>query len=142
MALLGGGVGGAGNPVGGSFTGPAEALELALNYGYGYSGQIDLDNGEKTLLRFTSGNYLFVGQWQMVFDKTAFNTGEALGYTIKLNETTVARLELEAAATTTEAIQRPVAIIIPAYTEVEILADTDGGSIFVTGLLTGEIFRD
>ena len=142
MALDGGG-GGGGGPLGftNSFTGPAEALELSLNYAYGYSGQIDMDNGEKTLLRFTSGNYLFVGQWQMVFDKTAFNTGEGLGYTIKLNDTIVARLELEAAATTTEAIQRPVEIIIPPYTDVEILADTDGGSIVVTGLLTGRIFK-
>ena len=47
MALLGGGVGGAGNPVGGSFTGPAEALELSLNYAYGYSGQVDLDNEKR-----------------------------------------------------------------------------------------------
>ena len=35
-------IGGAGNPVGGSFTGPAEALEVIGDHAYAYSGEITL----------------------------------------------------------------------------------------------------
>ena len=77
----------------------------------------------------------------MVFDKTAFGTGESIGYTVQLNNIAVARLELEAAATTSEAVQQPVPLVIPPYTTVTITGDTDGGSIVVTGLITGRIYK-
>ena len=109
-------------------------------YAYGYSGEIDLNNTTQTLFSYTNENFIFVGQFQMLFDKTQFNTGEALGYTIKFNDLIVARLELEAAATTTESIQSPVNIVIPPLTEVVITGDTDGGSIVVTGLVTGRVY--
>jgi hypothetical protein len=115
-------------------------LNIVNKFAYGYSGQIDLDNTTQTLLSFQTGNYTFVGQWQMVFDKTAFASGESIGYTVKLNNIAVARLELEAAATTSEAVQQPVSLIIPPYTTVTITGDTDGGSIVVTGLITGRIY--
>jgi len=76
----------------------------------------------------------------MVFDKTAFGTGESIGYTIKLNNSIVARQELEAATTTTEAVQEAIDLIIPPMTSVEIIGDTDGGAIVVTGILTGRIY--
>ena len=44
MAILGG----AGNPVGGSFTGPAEALEIAGDFAYAYSGEILVTNATVT----------------------------------------------------------------------------------------------
>ena len=50
MALLGGGVGGAGNPVGGSFTGPAQALEIIGDLGYAYSGAVGVGAGDVTML--------------------------------------------------------------------------------------------
>jgi hypothetical protein len=63
MALLGGGVGGAGNPVGGSFTGPAEALEIIGDHCYAISGEVqDAASGgaNSTLFKFTSGNFYAV----------------------------------------------------------------------------------
>ena len=59
-------IGGAGNPVGGSFTGPAEALEIIGDHAYAYSGAVALDNttNENTYIKFTSGNYYFVGTMQ------------------------------------------------------------------------------
>jgi len=116
-------------------------LNVVNEFAYGYSGQIDLNNTTQTLLSFQTGNYTFVGQWQMVFDKTAFGTGESIGYTVQLNNIAVARLELEAAATTSEAVQQPVPLVIPPYTTVTITGDTDGGSIVVTGLITGRIYK-
>ena len=61
MALLGGGVGGAGNPVGGSFTGVSFALEYILDRCYSYSGMLDPSTSEQTQLEFTTGNKLIVG---------------------------------------------------------------------------------
>ena len=64
MALLGGGVGGVGNPVGGSFTGPAEALEYVGDFAYATSGVInDAGTGgaNATLLDFQMGSGMLVG---------------------------------------------------------------------------------
>jgi len=144
MAPIGGPTGGgqAGFGSGGSFTGPAEALELIGNHGYAYSGQIDLASTEKTLLSFTSGNYYFVGNWQMLYDWTGFSAGESLGFTIKLNEVTIVRVELPKSTAEIDSVMREVPLIIPAYTEVEILGDTDAGNIYVSGMLTGRIYRE
>tara|TARA_Y100000310_G_C19960009_1_gene480794 strand:- start:57 stop:470 length:414 start_codon:yes stop_codon:yes gene_type:complete len=57
MAILGG----AGNPVGGSFTGPAQALEIIGDHCYAYSGFSTFTNAaEVSLLEFTSGNFYSV----------------------------------------------------------------------------------
>ena len=53
MAILGG----VGNPVGGSFTGPAQALEIIGDHAYGISGQFGIDSSNVvTHFEFTSGN--------------------------------------------------------------------------------------
>jgi hypothetical protein len=122
------------------FSGPQQGITIAKEFFYGYSGAIDLNNTTTTLFSFHTGKYVSVGQFQMVFDKTAFNTGESLGYTVKFNNNIVARLELEAAATTTESVQDPVDLIIPPMTSVLITGDTDGGSIVATGILTGRVY--
>ena len=137
MAILGG----VGNPVGGSFTGPAEALEIVGDHAYGYSGQVNLAATEKTLLSFTSGNYYFKGDWQLLYDWTGLSAGEEIGYTVKMNGVIVARALFVLSTTFIDNTMREVPIIIPAYTEVEILGDTDAGEILVTGLLTGRIYR-
>lgn len=122
-----------------TFSGTQQGITIAKEFFYGYSGQIDID-GSATLFSFHTGKYVSVGQFQMVFDKTAFGTGESIGYTIKLNNSIVARQELEAATTTTEAVQEAIDLIIPPMTSVEIIGDTDGGAIVVTGILTGRIY--
>jgi len=132
---------GGGNPVGGSFTGPAEALEIVGDHAYGYSGQVDLNSSEKTLLSFTSGNYYFVGNWQMLYDVTGFSAGEMMGYTLKMNDTIIARAEIAQGTSAIDSIMREVPVIIPSYTKIEILGDTDAGGIVVTGMLTGRIYR-
>jgi len=132
---------GGGNPVGGSFTGPAEALELLGDHAYAYSGAVDLASSEKTLLSFTSGNYYFVGNWQMLYDHSGFSLGESLGYTVKMNGKKIARLELVNSNATLDDVTRRVPLIIPSYTQIEILGDTDAGNIYVTGILTGRIYR-
>ena len=51
-------IGGAGNPVGGSFTGPAETAEYVNDRTYAYSGTISATNSSTpiTMLKYTSGS--------------------------------------------------------------------------------------
>ena len=46
-------IGGAGNPVGGSFTGPAEALEIVGDHGLALSGLFSSNTSTYTMLNFT-----------------------------------------------------------------------------------------
>jgi len=139
-----GGAGGAGNPTGGSFTGPAEALEIAGDFAYAYSGQFPASQTQQTVLKFTSGNYLFVGE---VFLTAAISNVDLsaiipVGCLIKLNNAIVIN------ATTGNASkdspdQVLIPIIIPAYTDVEIIIDSnDGNSAYLSTIsMTGRIYR-
>jgi len=130
MALLGGGVGGAGNPVGGSFTGPAQSLELVGDqsgdhkFGYAYSGVIEPGAGPTTVLDFTTGNYLCVGRFEMNADFKG-GGGSDYGVTIKLNGTTI--IFEQDIANNWLAGDNEFHVIIPPYTAVEGLL-SDGGS--------------
>ena len=114
MALIGG----AGNPVGGSFTGPAEALEVVGDHGYAYSGVLDIDNTETNMLSFTTGNFYFVGTIQF---NVVERHGESFLYQFYLNETVVQGYIIDP----DEARQPPtnfINVIIPPYTEVRATA--------------------
>jgi len=124
-----------------TFLGPNLGLSVVSDHAYAYSGQVDLATTEKTLLSFTSGNYYFVGNWQMLYDWSGFSAGESLGYTIKMNGNIIGRTELAKSNSALDSIMREVPLIIPAYTVVEILGDTDAGNIYVTGMLTGRIYN-
>ena len=54
-----------------TFSGTQQGITIAKEFFYGYSGQVDID-GSATLFSFHTGKYVSVGQFQMVFDKTAF----------------------------------------------------------------------
>ena len=119
MALLGGGVGGAGNPVGGIFTGPAEALEIIGDHAYAYSGEVLVSQTAATskFFDFTSGNYYFEGVMQ-------FNYYDVLGdddirYDIKFNGTVVMSYFTGNAKVYTTP-DNVVPILIPPYTQVEV----------------------
>ena len=67
MAPIGGPTGGgqAGFGSGGSFTGPAEALEVIGDHAYAYSGMFPGSNTSQQAFNFTTGNYYFVGDVQV-----------------------------------------------------------------------------
>jgi len=133
-------IGGAGNPVGGSFTGPAEALEIIGDHAYAYSGLIPATTTDQTALSFTSGNYYLVGYLQLnapVDDdspadvtltavRVSFN---GVGVFILVTGNNVHR--------TARSVRQK--IIIPAYTEVTAILDSEGiapdqyGSVVITG---------
>ena len=135
-----GGAGGAGNPIGGSFTGPAEALEIIGNHAYAYSGRISVPNVDTTLLKFTTGSHYikaeiaFTSSDSTADDYTAhvtMNGGKVFGVFF-LN--------------TPQAYPygtQPVTLIIPPYTEVEAymknITTSSSYNWYVT--LTGRIYR-
>jgi len=145
MALLGGGVGGAGNPVGGSFTGPAEALEIIGDFAYAYSGLVQVDTSAVTQLEFTTGNFLFVGDLTIfgVSNPDAVDPGATSIAEIFLNGVGVFNVKL---STTEEDMPTTATIpfLIPAYTEVKVDITGDTGSAgYTTGAsCVGPIYRD
>ena len=144
MALLGGGVGGAGNPVGGSFTGPAETLEIIGNHAYAYSGTFEATTAEQIALEFTTGNYLFVGKIQLNAFLQLSNVSVRQGAAnITFNGVQVA-LFMAASPNENAPFETSQDLIIPAYTEVKVtvIASTDDADNFATVGLTGRIYRD
>jgi len=141
MAILGG----AGNPVGGSFTGPAEALEIAGNHAYAYSGDYPASTTPATRLSFTTGNYLFVGevrQMGMIDPDGNIGDGRIAVVTIKMNGAIVMLSKVDA-QNETQPSADVMPIIIPAYTEVEFIQDASSSESNFLGTLsiTGRIYR-
>jgi len=142
MAILGG----VGNPVGGSFTGPAEALEVIGDHAFAYSGMFGGSLSSKTALSFTTGNYYFVGQTQvnMAFEYESGDTPNTLTtqIRIKLNGSIIAQVVvgLQSLDSQSTAVQD---IIIPPYTQVEvdIVADGDVANRLMGCTMTGRIYR-
>jgi len=136
MAILGGGVGGAGNPVGGSFTGPAEALEIIGDHCYAYSGSFNPTTGPTTYLSFTTGNYYTVGQFEMNGD-FAGGGGNYMNVDIYLNDTKI--IHEQDIANNYLAGDNQYAVIIPPYTKVQ--ADLGGASVPMNINYIGRIYR-
>ena len=133
-------IGGAGNPVGGSFTGPAEALEIVGNHAYAYSGIISQGSSTpSTFVKFTSGNFYFVGEIAF-FNNEGGNSDTFLE--IKLNGAIVVKGRYAAStANPSVNLEQAVPIIIPSYTEFEGLLGTDV-SQDLTMSMTGRIYRE
>jgi hypothetical protein len=62
MPLIGGG--GAGNVAGGNPTGIGTSINYIGNHAYGYSGSIDVNNTETTLLEFSTGQQYMISKIQ------------------------------------------------------------------------------
>jgi len=56
-----------------TFLGPNKGLSIAKDHAYGYSGVLDINGTETSMLEFTSGDFYFVGTVQ-------FNYVELNGY--------------------------------------------------------------
>ena len=133
MAILGG----AGNPVGGSFTGPAEALEIIKDRIYGYSGVIAIDNNETNFIDYTTGN--FVSVLRVEFNYVA-DSGDNFTYFIRLADTIIQQFNVGQAE---PGPYRPLSIIVPAYTNIKCSAANTTGTTprnQVCGV-TGRIYR-
>jgi len=142
MAILGGGPGG---PVGSSnsFVGPQEALELVGNHCYAYSGVI-LSAGSQSAATtrtniFTTGNYysdVIVSWANEQVSGTADNFVE-----IKMNGATIYQWRAQTGAQSNETNPKNLHLIIPSYTEVEVLVGTSADPVDWTMVIAGRIYR-
>jgi len=140
MPLIGGG----GNEVGGVFTGPAKALEIYGDHAVAYTGSFPADTTQTTRLEFTTGNYLFVGEIRLcgMIDETTAANGRIATMTVKMNGNKV--LFAKTDGTEEDMPSADVApIIIPAYTQVEVLQDSNDDDVAYAGTIsiTGRIYR-
>ena len=119
-----------------TFLGPNKGLSIAGDFAAAYTGAQASHTTKFTVLSFTTGNYLFVGEFQLngainLNDPTDINQTNA---TIKLNGNVVSLL-----TSGNGAIDAPMsqtqAVLIPANTEVTVEFDMDNISAdrFATG---------
>jgi len=145
MALLGGGVGGAGNPVGGSFTGPAEALEIIGNHCYAYSGGIGATTSELTYLSFTSGNFYTVAELT-VNGHLEFSNGQGTfdAWKLQMNGVIIGVYKTETTLTTADLVGTVIIpLLIPPYTEIIVSCLTNDANTDKLGScsIVGRIYR-
>ena len=145
MAILGGGPGGGGPVgVGNSFTGAAQALEIYGDFAAAYTGLQASSTSQYTVFDFTTGNYLFVGVFQVNAGQQDDSPGtlDQTMANIKFNGATISRL-----TTGNDASDMPFSadqpIIIPSYTEVLTTLDMNQATAdtYATASFTGRIYR-
>jgi len=140
-----GGAGGAGNPTGGGFTGPAEALEIYGDFAAAYSGAVQMNTSPVEHLNFSTGNYLFVGSLTFAgpckIDNQA--VGAASVVEISFNGVVIFKLKVE---TDNEDMPTEVTIpfLIPSYTgvEAEVQSNATTGGFTTSINVIGRIYRD
>ena len=141
-----GGAGGAGNPVGGSFTGPAETLEIVGNHTYAYTGLIQADTASAVVLSFTTGNYYFVGEMQInsPLSQTAPQFAGIGAAHLSLNGLDIVGIK---SGGSEQADDNPTSertrVIIPSYTEVLVTVDSNvtTSESYISLSLVGRIYR-
>jgi hypothetical protein len=136
MAILGG----AGNPVGGSFTGPAEALEIVGNHCFAYSGEVpDAASGapDTTLLKFTSGNYYSLVKIGFSTDQTG---GDHLYLDIILNNSIVYSSVWDD-GNANWGNGTPIDFLIPSYSEFEMKWGINSVTKNAAASIVGRIYR-
>jgi len=145
MGLDGGGGGGGGIlGVTGSFTGPAQALEIIRDFAYAYSGIIPVGPTETTMLDFQTGNYLFVGTIQFLYASQADAApADDVFYKMEMNGTSVLQyVETGYASSSSRSPHDPVNIIIPPYTEIKVTSEMGtSNTINQTVIITGRVYR-
>ena len=139
------GGGGGGGPVGvsNSFVGPQEALELVGDHCYAYSGVI-LSAGSQSAATtrtniFTTGNYysdVIVSWANEQVSGTADNFVE-----IKMNGAIIYKWRAQTGAQSNETNPKNLHLIIPSYTEVEVLVGTSADPVNWTMVIAGRIYR-
>ena len=137
-ALLAGG-----NPTGGSFTGPAETLEIVGDHAYCVSGDQPSSTTPATVMNFRTGNFYLVGEFQVNMAVQANATPSSVSYAIiDFNGTTVSRLVAGLTSADSQTTTTTL-LVIPAYTDVSVslYSDANESARLATLSLTGRIYR-
>ena len=136
-----GGAGGAGNPTGGSFTGPAQQLEITGDFIYGISGNVATTNAETELLETTTGNFIIEGRAQFSYNA---NASDNFHYKIYFNDSEVfSYLAGHGSAEGSEYPDNVIPLIIPPYTKIKLTAEnlSSGSAHNQMVMITGKIHR-
>ena len=101
---------------------------------------------QRILQIFTTGNYLFVGEWTVcgsVNKDGVSGTGGIDQFYLKLNGTTVMSLKTDTGEEDMPT-KLTVPVIIPSYTQVQASADCtiNNGNWLVSNTLIGRIYRE
>ena len=132
-------IGGAGNPVGGSFTGPAQALEYVGDHCYAYSGVVPCSSSGTDLLNFTSTTSAYiVAEIQM---NAVTEDASNFDYALFMNGTEVAGW-LNTGSQQPHQPQNPVKIIIPPGTTVRFQATSSASTVDHAATLVGRVYRN
>jgi len=133
-----GGPAGGGNPTGGSFTGPAEAIEIIGDHAYAYNQATSSGNNsaDVTMLQFTTGNYYFVGRINYADER---EQGDKRMIEIQFNGATIYSNFFDDAP---NGFYSPITtIIIPAYTEFQLNFGINAVTIVGSVSITGRVYR-
>jgi len=131
-------IGGAGNPVGGSFTGPAQSIEVIGNHMYAVSGAVNFDDTETTCVEATTGNYYSYAYIQVGISEVS---SDNVFLRVYLN----GALVFLHTVGDTQKIDRiqPIRIVIPSYTEFKVtMTNQDDTVRSATVITTGSIYRE
>jgi len=137
MPLVGGG--GAGNTQGSNPAGTGTSLNYVGDHAYGYSGSVDVDNTETTLLRFATGGLYIVGSWTYQgFEPT----GDDYKFTVILDNQEVSAILFPGVSNISGIVQDNINILIPPYTEVTFTAQniTDTTANLVGVTFSGRVY--
>lgn len=147
MAILGGGVGGGPIGSGNAFTGSSAGINLVGDFAYATTTQ-GTNTSLQTMLDFTSGNYLFVGELYVSAGNhlVTADAGSSSSFRVHFNDIIVAlarcESDLESGERGTPA-QTVIPLIIPPYTEVKVMVDSDqsDGDKYTSLFLAGRIYH-
>jgi len=126
-----------------TFLGPNKGLSVVGDHAYAYSGEYSAKNSEQTILDFTIGSYLFVGDIIMSGPmKTAdIGVGNVAGFILLLNGVNTMLYKVE---TTQEDSPMTISIpiLIPPRTKVElkVISDVTATDQFTTASLVGRVY--
>jgi len=133
---------GGGNPAGGSFTGPAQALEVIGKHVYAYSGSITPVGGgsaDTTALSFTTGNYYSVVKVYWTCQSTSVTVDQYVD--IKMNNTIIFSSIAEDDEASDNIGSNGLKLIIPSYTKFELDIGLNGQTDLFTVLLAGRQYK-
>jgi len=113
-------------------------LNVIGNHAYAYSGNVSTTSSNTTMLKFTTGNYLFVGGLEFHGDFAG------IGANNTVTRITMNGLEVVDTTHTTQQDNTlqdyPIQIIIPPYTEVEVTFAQAAGTYVFQASLVGRIY--
>jgi len=109
-----------------TFSGSSKSIVVIGDFCYGYSGLLNIDDTETTMLESTTGNYTSVVRIQF---GNLESTGQDFLFQMYLNDQLVAALVTRTAITTAKSgTESGVKMVIPPYTTIKVTGDNKESS--------------